>query len=154
MTPTDDTVSMARRSTEELMREIIALANEHRLQDVRRTPNFVNHSHFQGRSQGTAEELPERFRKQFAAFPDLSKEISSLYTDGDVGIARVTLRGTHLGEYRGLAPTGKTFEVEAIEIFRFEDGAAAEHWSVVDELSILAQIGALPRVVYNGDAAA
>jgi predicted ester cyclase len=131
---------MTHGSTEQLVRAVVALANEHRLEDVPRTANFVNHSHFQGRSSGTADELPDRFRKQYAAFPDLRKEIQEVYADGDVGVVRLLLRGTHLGEYRGLAPTGRSFEVQAIEIFRFDGGALAEHWAVVGEL------GATPAV--------
>jgi len=41
-------------------------------------------------------------------------------------------------------PTGKTIVARGIDIHVIRDGRMAEHWDVVDMLSILIQIGALP----------
>ena len=44
----------------------------------------------------------------------------------------------------GVAATGKTVEVESIDIIRLEDGRVNEHWGVTDTMSLMQQIGAIP----------
>ncbi|HSD24371.1 MAG TPA: ester cyclase [Solirubrobacterales bacterium] len=39
----------------------------------------------------------------------------------------------------------KSFEIEAIDIVRFEDGKCAEHWGVTDNMALMQQIGAIPE---------
>ena len=41
-----------------------------------------------------------------AGFPDLAWTIEELIAEGDKVVNRWTLRGTHRGEYAGLAPSG------------------------------------------------
>jgi len=41
--------------------------------------------------------------------------------------------GTHRGPFMGMAPTGKTFKVNGVDVFRFNDeGKIAVHWGVFD----------------------
>jgi hypothetical protein len=44
----------------------------------------------------------------------------------------------------GLPPTGKSITYNEIFIVRFADGRIAETWGVVDVLSQLRQLGAIP----------
>lgn len=80
------------------------------------------------------------------AFPDIHVMVDDMVVDHDKIASRQTVTGTHLGEYRGLAPTGKTVVYEEIFIMRFADGKIAEVWGVVDTLSQLQQLGAVGRV--------
>jgi predicted ester cyclase len=57
--------------------------------------------------------------------------------------ARVTVRGTHDGEFMGRPATGRSFAVTSVGIFRISDGRIAEHWGVFDQLAMLGQLGAL-----------
>jgi predicted ester cyclase len=43
----------------------------------------------------------------------------------------------------GRPPTGRTFEVTSVGIFRVAGGRLAEHWGVFDQLGMLGQLGAL-----------
>ena len=52
--------------------------------------------------------------------------------------------GAQLVEWFGVPGTGKTVAIQGIDIHLIRDGRMAEHWDVVDMLSILIQIGALP----------
>jgi predicted ester cyclase len=87
----------------------------------------------------------EGIRKLFAmlrvAFPDLSVSIEDQLTDGDKVVARVTLRGTHRGDFLGIAPTHRRVAYEAIDISRFADGRLVEHWGIPDYLTLLQQLG-------------
>ena len=88
--------------------------------------------------------LKEVFGRLHRAFPDLHITVEDLIAEGDKVVARDTVTGTHQGEYMGLAPTGKSITYNEIFICRFADGRIAETWGVVDVLSQLRQLGALP----------
>ena len=63
----------------------------------------------------------------------------------DKAVARVTLTGTHRGEFAGIPPTDKAVEVKLIDIMRFDDaGLICEHWGVADMLSLMQQLGVVP----------
>jgi steroid delta-isomerase-like uncharacterized protein len=75
----------------------------------------------------------ETFSEAREGFPDLTISIEDVMAEGDWVTARVTMRGTHRGEFQGIAPTGKRVEVRAIDMFRIEDGKIAEHWGHADD---------------------
>ena len=75
----------------------------------------------------------ETFLDAREGFPDLSVTIEDVMAEGDRVAARVTMRGTHHGEFQGIAPTGRQVEVRAIDMFRIEDGRIVEHWGHADD---------------------
>lgn len=79
-----------------------------------------------------------------AAFPDLHVTVEDMVAEGDKVVARVTMSGTHKGEFMGIAPTGKQITVGIIEILRIAGGKVVEHWNVVDSLGMMQQLGAVP----------
>jgi predicted ester cyclase len=44
----------------------------------------------------------------------------------------------------GVPASGKSFEIQSIDIIRLEDGKCAEHWGVTDKVALMQQIGAVP----------
>jgi hypothetical protein len=55
------------------------------------------------------------------------------------------MHGTHQGEFRGIAPTGKRITVTGIGIFRFSDeGKVVESWDNFDQLGMMRQLGPSP----------
>lgn len=80
------------------------------------------------------------------AFPDIApKSIEPILAEGDLEAARSVLTGTHKGELMGVGATGKTVEIESIDIIRVEDGKVAEHWGITDTMSLMQQLGAIPE---------
>ncbi|TDD11653.1 ester cyclase [Nonomuraea diastatica] len=77
-------------------------------------------------------------------FPDMRVEVEDVIAEGDKVVSRNTVTGTHQGEFRGLPPTGRSVAYNEIFIFRFADGRIAEIWGVVDLLTQLRQLGAVP----------
>jgi predicted ester cyclase len=75
------------------------------------------------------------------AFPDLAYTIDDEIAEGDRVVERVTARGTMKGDFQGMPASGKTATWSEIHITRFENGKAVEHWGVVDQLGMLAQLG-------------
>ncbi|MUL49855.1 ester cyclase [Mycobacterium sp. CBMA293] len=98
----------------------------------------------------TAGSGPETMKRIWSlllcAFPDIHVTVDDTIVDHDKIASRQTVTGTHLGEYRGLEPTGKTVVYEEIFIIRFSGGQIAEVWGVVDTLAQLQQLGAIGRV--------
>jgi steroid delta-isomerase-like uncharacterized protein len=79
------------------------------------------------------------------AFSDLKATCSPTLESGDMAAAQVTITGKHTGEFMGVPATDKSFEIESIDIIRFEDGKCAEHWGVTDNMALMQQIGAVPE---------
>ena len=77
------------------------------------------------------------------SFPDFTMEIVDLIAEGDKVVAHFKCSGTHDGEWRGRAPTGRRFEdVDEIYIFRIEDGRLAGTTGVLeDNLTRMKQLG-------------
>lgn len=75
------------------------------------------------------------------AFTDFSATVEDVVTEEDTVAMRVTLRGTHEGEFMGVEPTGRRFEVANMVFTRVEDGQIAERWVIPDTLGILQQLG-------------
>jgi steroid delta-isomerase-like uncharacterized protein len=76
-----------------------------------------------------------------AAFPDLEYEIEDMVIGADAVAVRTTLRGTHRGDFFGIAPTGKRVEVSQITIEHFKEGKIVAHHRVTDELTLQRQLG-------------
>jgi steroid delta-isomerase-like uncharacterized protein len=75
----------------------------------------------------------ETFSEAREGFPDLTVSIENVMAEEEWVTARVTMRGTHRGEFQGIAPTGKRVEVRAIDMFRIREGKIVEHWGHADD---------------------
>jgi steroid delta-isomerase-like uncharacterized protein len=106
-------------------------------------PNVLFHTPAPMDATG-AQALKQVWAVLLRAFPDLHVAVEDVIAEGDKVVSRNTVTGTHRGEYRGLPPTGKSVKYNEIFIFRFADGRIAEIWGVVDLLSQMRQLGAIP----------
>jgi steroid delta-isomerase-like uncharacterized protein len=105
---------------------------------------FIEHEELPGLAP-TKDGVLEFFRAYRAAFPDLRMDAVDVIASGDKAVARVTASGTQNGEFMGMPPSGKSIEVQIIDIMRFDDaGLVCEHWGVMDTLTMLQQLGAVP----------
>src|SRR5262249_9184878 len=71
-------------------------------------------------------------------------DIKDEIVEVDKVVVRVISSGRHTGEFIGFPPTGKTFAVEQIHIYRIADAKIIEHWSSRDDLSQGMQLGFIP----------
>ena len=79
------------------------------------------------------------------AFPDLHMEAHEAVIDGDLACVRSTMSGTHEGDFMGMPPSGKRFEVTAFDLVRLRDGQVIEHWGLMDAMKMMQQLGAMPE---------
>ena len=76
------------------------------------------------------------------AFPDVHMEVVELVAEDDTVVGRFKCSATHLGEWRGQAPTGRRFEdVDEVYFFRLEGGRIASAWGLEDTVSRTRQLG-------------
>jgi steroid delta-isomerase-like uncharacterized protein len=105
---------------------------------------FVDHSPFPGVAPDR-DGVKRLFAGLRTSFPDLRAEIHDLLAEADRVATRKTFRGTHRGEFLGMAPTGRAISFDVVDFVRIENGRIAEHWNVVDLMGLLQQLGAGPR---------
>ncbi len=79
-------------------------------------------------------------------YPDLHLTIEQQIAEGEWVVTRVTARGTHLGSWMGMRPTGKAVEITAVNIDRVVGGRIVEHGGAADLLGPLLKIGAVKAV--------
>jgi len=108
------------------------------------TDDFVEHEEFPGIPPGRAG-VKQFFAMFKGAFPDGTFTPEQVLADGDLVAARISVRGTHLGEFMGVAATGKPVDVQAADIVSFADGRATAHWGVFDAMAMMQQLGAIPE---------
>lgn len=80
-------------------------------------------------------------RKHRISFPDWNEKVDDVIAEGDRVVVRFTSTGTHLGEFEGIAPTGKKVRIQEVAIFRLADGKIVEQWGVPDLHGLLQQLG-------------
>jgi predicted ester cyclase len=76
----------------------------------------------------------------FTAFPDLHASIEELIAEGDKVVCRSVSTGTHDGEFKGLAPTGRNASFESIDIFRIADGKFVGYWCLAGVAGLMRQL--------------
>jgi steroid delta-isomerase-like uncharacterized protein len=70
--------------------------------------------------------------------------VEDIVAEGDRVVVRWTNSGRHVGDFLGMPPTGHSYAIAGIDIYRIEDGQLAEHWHVIDQLAMLQQLGLVP----------
>ncbi len=102
-------------------------------------PDYVN----QQLKVRSREDLKQILRRQYRGFPDVHRTIEEIIADEETVWIRVKVTGTHTGEYRGIAPTGKKFVMEAVPHYRIVEGKIVEGWSVFNPLNYFIQLGVI-----------
>jgi predicted ester cyclase len=139
-------------ATKSDMKEIIRVlyeevANEGRLEliDAIARADYVEHHPFPGAPEGIAG-LRERVSLLRAALsPHFTLE--HVIADEEKVAVMWRNRGTQLADWMGVPATGKSFDIEGVDVYRFRDGLLAEHWHVVDVFSMMIQLGGIPAPI-------
>src|SRR5450432_3599704 len=106
--------------------------------------DFVEHEVTPGLAP-TKDGVKQFFTMYLAAFPDLRFSADDILASGDKVVGRVTITGTNTGDFMGMPATGKSVNIQAIDIIRFgDDRLEHEHWGVVDVMAMMQQLGVVP----------
>ena len=106
-------------------------------------PDYLEHNPIPGQGQGLAG-LRRRAETMARAFrSDITLE--DIIVAGDRVVVRFTNHVLQQGPFMGLPATGKPATIQGIAIHRLEEGRIAERWLLVENLSLLQQLGAFPQ---------
>lgn len=115
------------------------------------TPDFRWHNPALPADVSGAQGVKQFAQMLRAAFPDYRLTNDDTIEAADRVVVRWTHRGTHDGEFLGIAPTGREVVITGIDIFRIDDGKLAELWQVTDQLGLMRQLGAVPALAAAGE---
>jgi steroid delta-isomerase-like uncharacterized protein len=131
-----------RRKREALVREHMESENEH---DFDTTMGTFHHPRYELIATGDVHdgegEVAHYFEESRAAFPDQRNELIALHHSDDAVVVEFDLKGTHLGTYRGLPPTGRDFTCRMTAFFLFEEDRLVGERVYFDSATILRQLG-------------
>ncbi len=117
-------------------------------QDISRAEAFfaadlVDHTPFPGQPPGF-EGWRQTRGALLAAFREVRVDVADQVAEGETVVNRFRFRGTHAGDFLGIAATGRAVEFTGIDIVRFAGGKIVEHWAEIDRLGLLQQLGVVP----------
>ena len=106
---------------------------------------FISHN-VDGGGLGTKVRTPEHMKRIWIHSkensPDRQLINDLIVCNGDLVIARVTLKGTRVkGDMEGNPPNGRRYETSATDIYRLKDGKVVERWGNNDSIAMIRQLG-------------
>jgi steroid delta-isomerase-like uncharacterized protein len=105
--------------------------------------NFVELDPLPGQRQGR-EGLKEVIAMLRSAFPDMHWVIDETIASGDKVVTRFTWTGTHRGNFMGIPATDRPVKVKGVVIDRLSAGMMADSRILMDNVSMLQQLGVMP----------
>lgn len=101
--------------------------------------DYLDHSPAGAKSNKDAVEILKGAAK---TFENMRVEVLDLFEEGGMVAARLLFRGKHVGEFAGIAPTGKEIVFEALEHFKLIDGKVRESWGYWPDMEIINKLKA------------
>ena len=116
--------------------------NKFELIDELYAPDYVEHTPQPG-VPPTREGFKQTAKALKNAFPDLRYTIEDVVDGGDRIVHCLTASGTMTGEFAGMPATGKHATWTEIHMGRVVNGRLTEHWGLIDQVSMLVQLGVI-----------
>jgi ketosteroid isomerase-like protein len=129
-----DTQALARaseisRGNEEIIRKLYAAGEKPGMDTDKFVSFFSEEGYMYDVPSGTkfrGKPIGESIAALASAFPDVHRELLSIYVTENVVVVELRIRGTHKGELalgsKTIAPTGKAIDVPCVDVFRLESG--------------------------------
>jgi len=133
---TEENKTLTRRWIEEMDKKNFAI-----IEELATPSSIFYYPGFEPFNREAEQDLMKAF---YSAFPDIQHTIHEQIAEGDKVVTRVTLRGTHEGDFQGIAPTGKRVTIEFPMIEHIVGGKIQEHRVYYDQLGLLQQLGVAP----------
>lgn len=87
--------------------------------------NYIDHSPAGAGSNQDAVNILIAVSKMFE---DMQVDIEDIFSENGMVATRIRYKAVHIGEYMGIAATGKNISFEALENFKVADGKIVESW--------------------------
>jgi steroid delta-isomerase-like uncharacterized protein len=99
--------------------------------------DFIGHTWGNADKEGLKAAM-DRVSKGLA---DAHFQIDDMIAEGDRVAVRVTASARQVGEFMGMPPSGKSYRIGEIHIFRLRDGKVTEHWHEYNPGALMKQLG-------------
>ena len=116
-------------SNEEIIRELYAAGEGQGMDTEKFVSMFSDEGYMLDIPSGTkfrGQAIGDSIAGLASAFPDVHRELLSIYVAENVVVVELAIRGTHKGELAlasgTLAPTGKAIDVPSCDVFHLEGG--------------------------------
>ncbi len=93
----------------------------------------------EGQAPG-ADGFKERITEFRTGFPDLNLTIETIIAEGDRVAERVTIRGTHRGDFLGVPATGKQVTADMMGFNQLVEGKIVERGRIIDFFGMMQQL--------------
>ncbi len=80
------------------------------------------------------------------AFPDMVTKVEATVAEGGMVATHWSATMTHTGDFMGMPATGKTVHMTGSMFDRVSGGQIHDHWEIVDEMAMMAQLGQMPAM--------
>lgn len=101
--------------------------------------DYLDHSPAGAKSNKQAVEILKGAAK---TFEQVKVEILDLFEENGLVGVRILFQGMHVGEFAGVAPTGKKITFEALEHFKLVNGKVTESWGYWPDMEIVNKLKA------------
>jgi steroid delta-isomerase-like uncharacterized protein len=108
-------------------------------------PDYVAHIPLDSEPLRGVAAWKQRTTTYLAAFPDLHVTLEDLVAEGDIVVARLTWSGTQREVFLGASATNRRVAVAGVYAWRIAGGKIREEWIAEDLLSLMQQLGAVPK---------
>ena len=98
--------------------------------------------------QGKAE-VREFLTRLFTAIPDLVFSVDFKIARGDNVSEQWTVKGTHLGPFMGIPPTGRPVEIRALSMVTLREGKFLRDEFYWDTGAVMRQMGLMPSLAFS-----
>ena len=136
---------------EKIIRELCAAAEGKGLDIEKFVSMFSHEGYMWDMASGTkfrGQAIGDSIAGLASAFPDVHRELFSIYVAENVVIVELAIRGTHKGELHlpsgTLAPTGKVIDVPSCDVFHLENGKIISFHCYNEASVMLQQLGVGP----------
>ena len=87
--------------------------------------DYIDHSPAGARSNQEAVNILIAVSKMFG---DMQVSLEDIFSENGMVATRIRYKAVHIGEYMGIAATGRSISFEALENFKVTDGKIVESW--------------------------
>jgi predicted ester cyclase len=141
--------TMNDKETKEIRNRKIAMEsveafNNHNVDAVMKDadPNTVDYGDGTMTPVKSVDSVKAGIKAWLTAMPDTKGEDLKAVAEGDWVMVWGKWSGTWKAEFMGMKPTGKTYKISDVDIFKFsDDGKILEHHSVQSPMTIAMQLG-------------
>lgn len=135
---TTNTTTDIKESARRVLEEIFPANDEAALAELI-SDEFVNHEAPPGTPPGLGS-VAFYMHLLAGAFADQKWTVHQALAEGDTVAIHCTHSGRHVGDWFGVAPTGRTFSYRQMHLIRFAGGKGVEHWAVRDDAGLMRQL--------------